>query len=193
MKWYNQLFSNSTADAKVHNCMLSSERIKLVPIDESYLSFLLDLRWNKNICETIIFEPITKEQQLNWYKNLKNAQMFCICLKDGTPIGAIGAFEIHSIHRRCKWTLRIHPDHWRKGYAAEAVKIFLDYIFNTLNINKLMGDCFSDNIAEVNNLRKLGFKEEGLWKEHYFHKGKYRDAIQFVMLKRDYDKIINSL
>ena len=166
---------------------LESKRIFLRPVDESSLPFLTELRWNKQICETIIFEPITIESQKEWLRNLKNAEHFCICLKNGMIIGAIGIFEIHNIHRRAKWTLRIHPDHWRKGYGREAIKIFLDYVFNTRNINKLMGDCFENNIAEVNNLTKLGFRNEGVWYEHYFHKGKCQNSIQFVMTKKEYD------
>ena len=167
--------------------ILESDRLQLRPIDENSLPFLLELRQNKAICETIISEVITIEQQKEWYRNLKNAQHFCICLKNGVMIGSIGIFDIHQVHRRAKWTLRIHPDHWRKGYAKESIRLFLDYVFNVLNINKLMGDCFADNIAEINNLTKLGFRQEGIWKQHYFHNGKYKDSIQFVMSKEEYD------
>ena|SRR3990167_2329381 len=167
--------------------ILESKRIFLRPVDENSLPFLLELRWNKDVCETIIPEPITMLQQIEWFNNLRNAEHFCICLKSGEIIGAIGIFDIHQQHRRAKWTLRIHPTHWRKGYAKESIIIFLDYVFNTLNINKLMGDCFEGNFAEVNNLTKLGFRNEGTWMQHYFHKGKYQNSIQFVMTKSEYE------
>ncbi len=158
--------------------VLETERLALTPITEKDLKFLLALRWNKQICEWIIHEPLSESDQLAWFKSPKNAAIFVIHLKSGEPIGTIGLTDISTRHQRAKWNLRIHPDYWRQGYAKEIIPCFLEYIFETLNINKLTGDCFVENIAEVNNLRKLGFEEEGIWKEHYYHKGKFRDSIQ---------------
>jgi len=167
--------------------VLETDRLILTPITENDLRFLLDLRNNKHVCEWIIHEPLSESDQKKWFDTLKNSVIFIIHLKSGEPIGTIGLTDINYRHQRAKWNLRIHPDYWRKGYAKETIKKFLDYVFNTLNINKLMGDCFVENIAEVNNLRKLGFTEEGIWQEHYFHKGKFRDSINFIMLKKEYE------
>ncbi len=163
--------------------VLETERLIMLPASENDLKFLLDLRWNKNMCEWIVHDLISMDSQICWFKSLKNANILVIRLKSREPIGTIGLIDISTRHQRAKWNLRIHPDYWRQGYAREAIPVFLDYVFGTMNINKLMGDCFVDNIAEVNNLRKLGFEEEGVWKEHYYHKGKFRDSIQFVMFK----------
>lgn len=49
-------------------------------------------------------------------------------------------------------------------------------------------DSFSDNVSIVNLTMKLGFKQEGLLVGHYFHKGKFRDAIQFGLLRKDFNR-----
>jgi len=173
---------------------MSTDRIKLIPITEADQEFLLELRSNKKICDTIIYEPKNIEQQLQWFKNINNAEYFCIwaILKpppEDSPVrvGFIGLFDIHNVHRRAKWTMRIHPNFWRRGYARESMKLLFNYAFNHLNLNKVTGDCFAHNEAEVNNLRTAGFTEEGVWKEHYFHQGQYRDAINFSMTKTMYE------
>lgn len=166
--------------------MMKGERIELIPICETDMDFLLELRSNKKTCETIIFEPKNIYQQIKWFSEIKNAEYFCVWL-GLKRIGFIGIFDIHSIHRRGKWTMRIHPDYWRQGYAREAMKVFFNYVFNHLNINKVFGDCFAENMAEVSNLRSAGFKEEGIWKDHYFHNGKYMDSINFAMTKKEYE------
>ena len=165
---------------------MSTDRIKLIPITEEDQPYLLELRSNKKICETIVFEPKNIDQQNQWFKNIKNAEYFCIWL-GLKRIGFIGIFDIHQVHRRAKWTMRIHPTYWRQGFAREAMKLLFEFAFNHLNINKITGDCFAHNEAEVNNLRTAGFAEEGVWKEHYFHQGKYRDAINFSMTKTMYE------
>jgi len=168
--------------------VLESDRLILRTIERKDLLFMLELRNDKRICEWIIHEPMTFESQVKWFENLNNALYFCIELKTGERIGIIGLFEISSKHQRAKWTLKIHPDYWRKGYGKETIKLFLNYVFNTMNINKIWGDCFTENIAEVNNLQKLGFREEGIWNDHYFHKGKFRTAINFAMTRGEYNE-----
>ncbi len=167
--------------------VLQTNRLALMPVCEKDLPFLLDLRWNKQICEWIVHDPISEDGQMCWFKSLKNANIFVIHLKSGEPVGTIGLIDISSRHQRAKWNLRIHPDHWRKGYAKEAIPVFLDYAFNTLNLNKLTGDCFEDNLPEINNLTKLGFENEGIWIDHYYHGGKFRSSINFVMFKNKFN------
>ena len=43
------------------------------------------------------------------------------------------------------------------GYAKEALKAFLPYISNKLNINKIVGICLSENIASKKVLLDSGF------------------------------------
>jgi RimJ/RimL family protein N-acetyltransferase len=183
--------------------ILETDRLIIKPVEEIDLDYLLKLRWDKQVMEWLIHEPLSRESQIKWYSGLDHTSCaFSIWLKRGNKlpdryvdklIGTIGLYDINYKHQRAKWNLRIDPEHWRQGLATEAIKPFLEYVFNTMNLNKLMGDCFAENIAEVNNLTKLGFKQEGVWKEHYFHKGKFRDSIQFVMLKSDYDTQRNSI
>ena len=174
--------------------VLESERLLLKPIDVEDLKYLCDLRWNKEVTTWIIHEPISYKQQLEWYNSLKKTDVaLSIFYKsekstDITIIGTIGLYDIHPKHQRAKWSLRITPEYWGKGIAKEVIKMFLDYVFNTMNVNKLMGDCFVENVVEVNVLTKMGFTSEGVWREHYFHKGKFRDSIQFTMLRREYIK-----
>lgn len=174
--------------------ILESKRIWLKPLERTDLFFMGCLRNNADINKWIINNPLTPESQTEWFTNLSDANIFIIkevlpsLYNNENQIGTIGIFSINHLHRTGRWNLRIMPEYWRKGFATEAIKLFLYYVFNTLNINKLMGDCFAENIAEVNLLTKLGFVNEGTWREHYFHRGKFRDSIQFTMLKSDYDK-----
>src|SRR3990167_3634909 len=169
--------------------ILESEKVILKLIEKVDLAFLMELRQRKEVCEWIVSEPLTAEKQEKWFSELKDNELYFVIISasDGSSEGQIGLFDINRQHQRARWTLRIHPDHWKKGYAKEAMKIFFDYVFNILNLNKISGDCFIENKAEVENLKRAGFKEEGYWEDHYFHKGKFRDAINFAMTKKDYE------
>ena len=60
-------------------------------------------------------------------------------------------------------------------------------MIHNLNLYKIISDSFADNAAIVNLTLKLGFKQEGLLVGHYFHKGEFRDAIQFGILRKDFN------
>ena len=51
---------------------------------------------------------------------------------------------------------RLMKRHWGKGYATEAAIACLDYGFNTLNLEKIIGKAMKENIASINIFKKLG-------------------------------------
>lgn len=55
---------------------------------------------------------------------------------------------------------RFFKKHWGNGYATEAAKASLDYGFNELNLNKIVGRAMNDNIASIIVLKKIGMKFE---------------------------------
>jgi [ribosomal protein S5]-alanine N-acetyltransferase len=48
--------------------------------------------------------------------------------------------------------------YWRRGFASEASKAFIDVAFNRLRLLRVLADVQEGNAASVHILRKLGFK-----------------------------------
>jgi len=172
--------------------ILETERLLLKPIESEDLKFLLDLRWDKEVVEYLIHEPISFKNQQDWFNGLKkNDVALSVFVKEGDElriIGTIGLYDIHPRHQRATWRHRLTPSSQGKGYATEASNLLFDYGFNTLNLNKIFSDSFADNKAVIKLLLKLGFRQEGLLVEHYFHKGKFRDAVQYGLLREEYNR-----
>lgn len=174
--------------------ILESERLIIKPVEENDLEYLLNLRWDTSIMEYLIHDPISIRDQKSWFANLSKKDLaMSIFLKkpDGMLqiVGTIGLYNIDSRHQRAVSRVRIDPAFQRMGIGFESRMIVMDYGFNTLNLQKITADCFADNKAIVNLCLKLGFKKEGVFRKHYFHKGKFRDAIQFGILRNEYMKI----
>ena len=60
---------------------------------------------------------------------------------------------------------RLIKKYWNKGYATEASKACIDYGFNKLGINWIVGRAMKENIASVRVLEKSGL---AYWKEFDF-------------------------
>jgi diamine N-acetyltransferase len=176
--------------------ILETQRLILKPIEVEDLKFLLNLRWDHEVMNYLIHDPISFKNQTDWFNNIKKTDLvLSIFLKENNEvkiIGTIGLYEMNARHQRAIWRIRLDPTQQGKGYATEAINLILDYGFNTLNLNKIISDSFADNSAIVNLTLKLGFKQEGLLVGHYFHKGEFRDAIQFGILRKDFNKVVSA-
>ena len=75
----------------------------------------------------------------------------------------------------------------KKGYAKEALSGILAFLFDTQNIQRVVEIVDAENIASINLLKSLGFRQEGHFIENIFFKGKWGSEFQYAMLKREWD------
>jgi RimJ/RimL family protein N-acetyltransferase len=77
----------------------------------------------------------------------------------------------------------------KKGYAKEALNGILTFLFDTKEIHRVVEIVDAENIASINLLKSIGFREEGHFIENIFFKGKWGSEIQFALLKREWDEM----
>jgi ribosomal-protein-alanine N-acetyltransferase len=80
----------------------------------------------------------------------------------------------------------IHKEYWGKGITTEAVKAIIEYAFSEGNVHKIETGCLKDNVASEKIMLKCGFTREALKKDHVFHDGKWRDRVEYGLLKNEY-------
>lgn len=83
----------------------------------------------------------------------------------------------------------IFKDFRRRGYAADALKIFLRYGFYELRMQKCNAACFADNTASVKLHKGLGFKEEGCRRREIYTDNQYHDLLLFGLLKEEFEAL----
>ena len=85
--------------------------------------------------------------------------------------------HINWINRNCNFGIIIDQNFQGKGFGKETTKLILDYSFQKLNMRKVSLNVLSENTRAINLYKKLGFKEEGILKEHFYWDGKYHDVV----------------
>ena len=172
--------------------LLETDRITLKLIEEKDLEYLLNLRCDINVCSGIIHTPLNMENQKKWFSNLDQKYSFII-IDNVTKLflGTIGFTFLDRLHQRATWYIRLDSQYQGKGYGNEASRVLVDYAFRHMNINRLDCDCFDENPAAAANIKKLGFEQEGILRDYYFHDGKFKSIILFSLLKHDYLKSID--
>lgn len=72
---------------------------------------------------------------------------------DGSVIGKAGMW------RRFEVGFLLHPDHWGKGLAREAMQALIAYLFTRPDVDHLTAEADPRNAASLGLLASLGFQE----------------------------------
>ena len=64
------------------------------------------------------------------------------------------------------------------------------YAFDELDLNRLDGSWFSDNLQSKYMYMKCGWTEEGVRRSYIFKRGKFRDLVVTGILAQDYYALI---
>jgi ribosomal-protein-alanine N-acetyltransferase len=84
---------------------------------------------------------------------------------------------------------RINPGERRKGYATEATRLIVDYIFETKrDIERIESITDTENVPSQKVLEKNGFKREGELRRRFFKKGQYRSEYIYSLLREEWQK-----
>ncbi len=73
-----------------------------------------------------------------------------------------------------------------KGYATEALKLAMDYLFNKLNKHRIIGSIDPQNLKSIGLVERLGFRKEAHFKESLFINGEWVDDIVYAILRKEW-------
>ena len=76
--------------------------------------------------------------------------------------------------------------HWHHGYAYEALRSLLKYLFEDRNLHRVIAECDVENSASWALLEKMGFRREAHLRESIFFKGAYGSEYHYAMLRREW-------
>lgn len=157
-----------------------------------------------------LFENCSQQEAMN-YLGLTSEEAYWTCRKkyeEGMQTYRIRyeVFQLlHKDERRVMGDCGFHtwfPDHFRaeigygliqeadrrKGYMTEAIREVLNYGFTVMNLNRVEALIAPGNIASLKVIESMGFKQEGILREHYFTNNRLEDSVLFALLKSEFRK-----
>jgi RimJ/RimL family protein N-acetyltransferase len=171
--------------------MLKGKDIILAPLKREYIDKFLDWLNDPEITKYLTqYRPLTREMEEDWFNSLKEREndiIFAILINQNQLIGNCSIMNIIWKERVGTCGIFIGDKQEQgKGYGTEALKLLLDYGFNTLNLNRIDLKVNDFNLRAIECYRNLGFIEEGRMREATFVNGKYHDQIIMSMLRREW-------
>jgi ribosomal-protein-alanine N-acetyltransferase len=100
-------------------------------------------------------------------------------------IGTCGFWRLVKPHFRAEIGYELAPEAWGQGIMAEAVGAALAFGFGTMGLHSVEANIHPDNAASRRVLEKLGFVQEGYFRESYYEarEGIFTDAAVFSLLR----------
>ena len=174
---------------------LTSDRIRLIAVDAERDGDLM-ARWSNDAGMMRLFDSDvprprvarqTRAETERWaYRD--TAIEWAIQLVDGdVVIGRIGLHRYLPSHRSADFHIGIGDRvHWSKGYGREAVTLLLNYAFGEIDLHRVGLTVFAANDRAVALYRKLGFVEEGRWRQLLRRDGVDQDVLLMGILRHEW-------
>lgn len=105
-----------------------------------------------------------------------------------TLIGVV-SMRLAAAHRSAGLGYWMGAPYRSNGYMREAAQGLLDYGFTALNLNRIAGQCFSDNVASAKVLQACGLAYEGHMKQVFLKNGVFKDMLVFGLLRSQYESL----
>lgn len=179
--------------------MYSSKKIHLRAFTESDARYILEMKMDftglKAACGRPY--PTNDNNEKEWISKMYPTgfplNIYFVVEENETQqfIGYCSAMNINYINSNAHVGFFFHKNGRGKGYFKEASILFYGYLFNEINLHKVYSHLLIYNEISTQTNQKIGFKIEGIMKEHIFQNGTYQDAYMIGLTAKDFFQVIN--
>lgn len=75
----------------------------------------------------------------------------------------------------------------QKGYGKEAIRLVAEHAFLKLNLRKLYAGIINGNTPSLKAFGRIGFRVEGVLREHFYLNGEYFDCLRMGLLRTEFN------
>jgi [ribosomal protein S5]-alanine N-acetyltransferase len=167
--------------------------MKIIPIDvkllDSYYGFYLDEETRRYdpfpapTLEALKERLIKASSQLSEFQN---ARSFFWFLEQGNEIVAhVSLHNLNPMMMTAELGFGVHPSARGKGLATMAIRLVTQKVFSDAPVRKLIAFVDEENLASRKALEKVGYQQEGFFRESYVLKGQPRNEAVYGVLPGD--------
>lgn len=171
-----------------------TERLALRQITLQNADDLFALYAEPEVVRYLNLEPLERVAQATaviqsfdqLYESGQGLRWGVFTLDENHLIGTCGYKAWDAQRFRAEISYDLAPSNWGNGYMREALVAILDYGFHFMNLRRVEGMVDPRDTRSHNLLTGLGFRMEGVLREHDFIKGEFQDDMVFALLHDDW-------
>ena len=162
---------------------------------QDFFEYFADKEVSKYILSNIPTTLAEAKDEMQYWVNLYQRRIsvyWAIIDRDSNKmIGAIGFNDWNRFNNRAEISYDLSKAYWQRGIMTKAIKVVLDYGFNTMHINRIQASTLTANKASWRLLKSSAFTREGSLKQYRFHNGQYYDIEMYGLTRDIYLENIN--
>lgn len=174
------------------NNLLSGTKIHLNAVTEEDIPTITN--WYQNADFLRLLDAVAamprgyEETKKEFLQSSPNTFRFAI--RENGSQQLLGIVQLQSIlwtHGVTWVAIEIDPAHQNKGIGQEAMQLCLKFAFHELNMHRVQLTVFEYNSRAIATYEKLGFQQEGAYREFLFRDGKRYDMLLFGLLRPEWE------
>lgn len=176
--------------------LLKSPRLRLRPFQEADLATFATYRSEPEVARYQSWNaPYSLEQAQAFYEELLRQQpgtpgawyqLAVERLEQSGMIGDCYFYVLRNDPRQAEIGFTFAPQHQGQGYATEAVRCLLEYLFGELQLHRVTATCDAENLPSARLLERLGMRREGHFVENIWFKGAWGSEYLYALLQREW-------
>ena len=107
--------------------------------------------------------------------------------RDGRIAGSIGTVVVDRDNDAAEVGYLVFAEHEGTGLAFASMRAFIDHLFEVEGIHRIIIRVMPENTRSRNLAKRLGFTYEGIQRETYKLRGRYRDLEIYSLLPREWE------
>lgn len=116
---------------------------------------------------------------------------YAVCNDDDEYLGTVSLKNINMRDKSAEYAIIFRNKALGTGASMWATQEILRIAFEKLKLNRVYLDVLCDNKRAIRFYRKVGFIEEGIWRQHFYLRGMYHDVMWLSFLNSDWKKCCN--
>ena len=163
---------------------METERLIIDPIRETdQEDYFLNISHDKKVLETFICRYADTLEEFDFSSYPGRRDLFAIRLKEtGRLIGILSLFDEKD--GACEIGYGIGSRFWNRGYATEAVRRFLEYLFREKGMKTVYASFFTGNDASRRVMEKCGMTFDHFTEKELTYLGVERDLTYYVIRRK---------
>lgn len=110
-----------------------------------------------------------------------------ITLSPTELIGDCGFRVLENEPRQVEIGIALAPEYQKQGYATEALRALLDYLFVKLGKHRVYGSVDPSNLSSIKLLQRVGMREEARFIKSLWFNGEWVDDVIYAILASEWN------
>ena len=174
---------------------LQTDRLVLKPLSIEDAGALFHYRSDERVFQYQSWQPTESTEAEQFIQEFSQGefgaaqtwyQMGLYLKQSQELIGDIGLHFLEEQSQCVEIGFTVAPEFQRRGYAHEAVRGILTFLFDTLGKHRVTASTDPRNIASIALLEKLGLRKEAHLRESLHCRGEWVDDVVFAILQDEW-------